>query len=214
MARIIINKSIDLGAKALQSALTRTADHLGLYDPITLPVGKAGELTTRTDADTGTITMVDADHGITTGMIVDIHWTVAGVDYVQYGVTVGTVSGTSVPFDAGAGDDLPVLNSDVVVTPHVTVNTQVDGDNAKVVVLHAATTDVNLRLPVHVDLQDSGGNTIAELDLVTNVTRTIDIEGGDTNLFTGNPITATKATNGSDETEVTLTIASLEDSTP
>ena len=71
-----------------------------------LAVAKIGQLTTRTDANTGTLTMA-ASHGITTGARLDIFWTEAGVKGARYGVTVGTVSVNSVPIDLGAGDDLP-----------------------------------------------------------------------------------------------------------
>ena len=74
-----------------------------------------GELTLRTDDNTGTITMNDAGHGITTGAKVDVYW--AGG--VQYNVTVGTVSGASVPIDLGSGDDLPSEDTAVVVSVQV-----------------------------------------------------------------------------------------------
>lgn len=72
----------------------------------------AGTLTTRTDANTGTLTMTDADHTITTGARLDVYWVDDdGVNYCQRGITVGTVSGTSVPIDSGVGDNLPTVNS-------------------------------------------------------------------------------------------------------
>ncbi len=73
-------------------------------------IAKAGTLTTRTDANTGTATLA-ADHGITTGQRVDIFWLKDGLAKCQHNVTVGTVSGTSVPFDLGLGDDLPVATT-------------------------------------------------------------------------------------------------------
>ncbi len=79
-------------------------------------VGWAGSLTTRTDANTGTITMTDAGHLITTGARACIFWTDStGAVKCQHKVTIGTVSGTSVPFDSGVGDNLPVLATAVVI---------------------------------------------------------------------------------------------------
>ena len=75
-----------------------------------IPAAKTGTLTTRTDNDTGTLTM-SASHGITTGAKIDIYWTGGR----RYNVTAGTVSGNSVPFDLGSGDNLPTNNTAVTV---------------------------------------------------------------------------------------------------
>lgn len=73
---------------------------------------KTGALTTRTDANTGTLTM-DTGHGITTGDRLDVYWSIDGVNYCQRGITAGTVSGNSVPIDSGVGDDLPVVDTEI-----------------------------------------------------------------------------------------------------
>ena len=75
-----------------------------------IPAAKTGTLTTRTDNDTGTLTM-SASHGITTGAKIDIYWTGGR----RYNVEVGTVSVNSVPFDNGSGDNLPTNNTSVTV---------------------------------------------------------------------------------------------------
>lgn len=64
---------------------------------------KAGSLTTRTDNTSGTLTM-DAGHGFTTSAVIDLFW--AGGS--RRNVTVGTVSGNSVPVSGGSGDNLPL----------------------------------------------------------------------------------------------------------
>lgn len=100
-----------------------------LEEPI--PIAWTGVLTTRTDNNTGTITMDNAGHIIATGNIIDIYWTVAGVNGVQRASTVGTVSGVTVPIDLGIGDNLPPLNSAVIAcvvkkfTPNVIVGNNV-----------------------------------------------------------------------------------------
>lgn len=79
-------------------------------------VAWAGTLSTRTDNNTGTITMTNAGHLVTTGARIDIYWTNADGTYgCQRACTVGTVSGTSVPFDLGIGDNLPAQASAVIV---------------------------------------------------------------------------------------------------
>ena len=74
---------------------------------------KTGTLTTRTDDNTGELTM-SASHGITTGARLDVYWTVGGVFGCRRGMTVGTVATNAVPIDGGTGDVLPAAASAVV----------------------------------------------------------------------------------------------------
>jgi len=72
-----------------------------------------GRLTTRTDDETGTLTMDSAGHGIATGNKINISW----ASGARYNITVGTVSGTSVPIGAdnsGDGDPLPPDETDIM----------------------------------------------------------------------------------------------------
>lgn len=79
-----------------------------------VPAAKTGTLTTRTDNDTGELTMT-AGHGITTGQRLDVYWTdpTTGEEFVRYGMTVGTVATNAVPIDGGGGDNLPVQDTAV-----------------------------------------------------------------------------------------------------
>lgn len=99
--------------EAQNKQMTRTADG-GDVRAIRVPHGFNGTLTTRTDGNTGVITL-SPGHGIATGDKVDIYW--AGG--VQKNVTVGTVSTNSMPFDLGVGRDLPAATTAVVVTKQV-----------------------------------------------------------------------------------------------
>lgn len=92
-------------------------------------VAKTGTLSTRTDDNTGTLTMAGG-HGIQTGDRLDIYWTVSGVSGRRYGVTVGTVSGNSVPFDLGAGDNLPAQGSSITAMVPTELPVVVTGDDA------------------------------------------------------------------------------------
>lgn len=90
------------------AAYSRTVSGEGtVIAELTLDPAKTGTLTTRTDANTGTLTM-DSGHGITTGQTLDVYWADAdGVMHSRLGMTVGSVATNSVPIDGGAGDDLP-----------------------------------------------------------------------------------------------------------
>ena len=66
----------------------------------------------------------------------------------------------------------------------------------------------------HVTFKDAGAATIANVDLVANIPKAYDFAGSDTNILTGNPVTVAYASNGHPDTDATLVIISLEDSTP
>lgn len=74
------------------------------------PYSVAGTLTTRTDDDTGVLTMEDG-HGIVTGNVVDVYWE----DGSRTGMDVGTVSTNTVQIDGGEGDNLPADETPVNV---------------------------------------------------------------------------------------------------
>jgi hypothetical protein len=80
-----------------------------------VPHAAIGTLTTRTDDETGTLTMDEAAHGIETGNIINLSWATGA----RNTITVGTVSGTSVPIgadDEGTGDDLPIATTEVTAS--------------------------------------------------------------------------------------------------
>src|SRR6185369_12276008 len=105
-----INKTFSVAGLSMSEI--RTISGEGGLAPleVSVPAGKAGTLTTRTDNDTGTATL-GAGHGILTGDRVDVYW----IGGHRYGMTVGTVAGTSVPLDLGAGDNLPTAATAIVV---------------------------------------------------------------------------------------------------
>ncbi len=67
----------------------------------------ASELTTRTDADTGILT-VATGHGVTTNDTLDVFWSAGRI----HGMTVTGTTSTTISIDGGSGDDLPVVNSE------------------------------------------------------------------------------------------------------
>lgn len=178
-----VTLGISGGGSAINSTLTRETDAAASRE-VSMPAGNAGSLTTRTDDNTGTITL-GAGHTIQTGDIVDIYWATG----VQYKVTVGTVSGTSVPFDVGIGGVLPAQGTAVVMTERIQINADIDGDLLSCIGFMAGATG-------HVDFQDVGSAEIAQRSLVANVPQVWDITGGSLNPFTGNIITKLFVSNG------------------
>lgn len=211
MANVTHSQAISGGGITIQTQPTiRTnSGAIGLED--TLPVAIAGTLSTRTDADTGTLTL-SASHGVTDAEIVDVYWDGG----VQYGCTVGTVATNDVPIDTGSGDDLPAQDTAITAVVQKAINLAIDGDNADLLAVVVETLDKSLRTAAHVQLRDSSNAEIAEIDIVTNVPQVWDIAGGSANPFTGNPITNIRASQGStSSTETwTLKVVGVQDASP
>jgi len=98
-------------------------------------VGNSGVLTTRTNNSVGEVTANSNAHTIVTSAVVDLYWTTGS----RRGITVGTVSGTAIPLtNSGSGDNLPVVNSNVVVSTVSIVNTSIVGANVTGLVVDVA----------------------------------------------------------------------------
>lgn len=136
MANFRLDTTASIDGTTYRSSTELNSDNKVSSTPV---VGTAdlGVLTTRTDNDTGVVTMTQSGHGINTGDRVDLYWTVSGVNYKRYGMAVGTVSGTSVPIDLGAGDNLPAANADVIVAVCHSETVVVAGDKVRAFVLFA-----------------------------------------------------------------------------
>ncbi len=69
-----------------------------------------GTLSTRTDDDTGIVTIASG-HGVTTNDTIDVLWAAGKI----YGMTVSASDSTTVTLDGGDGDALPVANASVSI---------------------------------------------------------------------------------------------------
>lgn len=211
MANVTHGQIITGGGMSIQTpSVTRSnSGPIALED--TLAAAKTGTLTTRSDANTGTLTM-SASHGIVDGDIIDIYW--AGG--VQYGVTVGTVSVNSVPIDLGIGDDLPIATTAITAVVQSSINLAIDGDNADFIAIVLETTTSTLNTAGHIQFLDASEGEVAAISLVSNVPQVVDIAGGATNIFTGNPITHLKVSQGNSTTSETYTIKiiGIQDASP
>jgi len=98
-------------------------------------VGQAGSLTTRTNNTVGTVTLTVNAVTLVTSDVADVYWSGG----MRRGVVLGTVAGTSCPLtDSGSGDNLPVVNTAVVVSPTRVVNTSIVGANVKSITIDSA----------------------------------------------------------------------------
>lgn len=123
----------DIGGITFSSTLTRSADGQ-IGHQFDTPQAWSGTLTTRTDDFNGTITMTSGSHAISTGDTIDLFFVhpTTGVNQAMYGATVGTVSGTSVPFTtavaATAGAVLPTADDPITGMTQVVVDSDWDAD--------------------------------------------------------------------------------------
>lgn len=148
-------KTVTVGGRTLAGTNTRAVDtEVGIKPDEPLAAGKAGTLSTRTDNDTGTLTL-GSGHGIETGAIIDLYWEGG----IQRGVTVGTVSGTSVPIDAGVGDNLPAQDTAIVACVVTVFDVDVVGNTV------ALAAVVTRQARASCEFQENDGTPIVSLDL-------------------------------------------------
>lgn len=189
----------------------RTADGGGVCE-VTVPHGDAGTLSTRTDHETGTLTL-GGGHTVTTASVIDLYWSGGA----RYEITVGNVSGNTVPIGAdnsGSGDNLPAQNTAIVASARVAFNAAIDGDNVSLIAIQQLYTNPTVTDQSHVQLLDSADDEIAEMDLEANTPRVFDVAGGDANPFTGDPITDGYVSNGSSSVDATFKALWVQDTTP
>jgi len=150
----------------------------------TLPAANAGDLTTRTDADTGVVTADSSEHGITASDTVNVFW----ADGVRYGMDVSDVTDDAITVDGGAGDDLPTQDTAVFIAAQVSIGIGFDGDNLSVI-------DVMADARAHVDFQDSGSSSLKAVELSANNSWRW-VTGTGTTPITGNAVAAVLASAG------------------
>jgi len=186
----------------------RTADGAAIHE-IALNPAVAGTLTTRTDNDTGTITMAEG-HGFLNDDIVDVYWSGG----VRYGMTVSSQGATTMVVGAvgiGAGDNLPAEGTALTVAKQQEVTLNIHGDSLEMFVIHATGR-------AHLDIQDAGGSELVVEIPAPSGTTEGEFYVWSTDSGFVNPIasdTIIKALVSTAETAAkTLKIVALKDTTP
>lgn len=151
-----VSKSYGFLGGSYQAGLTVSADNAAVAEPVGgVAAAQTGVLTTRSSGTAGTVTMDSGGHTITTGIRVDVYWSGG----VAYGATVGTVSGTSVPFTLAQGDALPAATTAVRVSIPDKEAMAVSYTAAVAAIAYAALAGSDY--PATVVFADSGNNTLA-----------------------------------------------------
>jgi hypothetical protein len=117
------NRALTIGGLSFAISTTVSSDVSNTFS-MSIAAAKTGTLTTRTDDNTGTITG-EASHGVSTGNRLDVFWSGGA----RVGMTVGTVSGTSIPVDGGSGDVLPSAATALTICVPTEQNFDVTGDD-------------------------------------------------------------------------------------
>lgn len=183
-----VSDSVTVGAATYTAGRSGTTDNKIESSP-TIAAAKTGVLTTRTDANTGTLTMTSG-HGIVTSDLVDVYWDGGR----RLNMTVGTVSVDSVPIDGGSGDDLPAATTALTVCVQHVENATVVGDDVKLIIIDSP-------VAASVTLAQAGGTVIAaiELDSVNSNGRYVyrwDTGSGVTNPVAGATVGKIRSTHG------------------
>jgi hypothetical protein len=141
--------------------------------------------------------MDSAEHSIQTDDKIDIFWDDSGTLKCAHGATVGTVSGTSVPFTGASGDVLPAEDSVVWADEIAEVNTDFDGDDVQSIILQSTRAG-------HFDFVDSTPASLHEDMLTANEPWFWFAGMGYSNPLTGNPVDKLNVTNGDYQNAATV----------
>lgn len=187
-----IKKTVTLGGRSFAQSKSQTIDESRVRE-LSLAAAKTGTLSTRTDADTGVLTLASG-HGVTTGAVIDVFWSGG----TRRNMDVGTVSGTSVPVDGGAGDNLPVLTTAVtamVVTSEAFV---FSGSDAVVITFYNGSGNY-----AHFSLRSSGAEELY-VKLESGAVYVWYSGDGATNPVTGDSITVCRLTHADSTAAATM----------
>lgn len=173
------------------------------------PVTAKQALTSALSSGAFTATMAAGGHGITTGSIVDVYWTAGGVKKCRYNMTVGTVSGNTVPITAsGGGDTAPADATTVYVAKVTNEPVALVGDNVDAVAAQAAqgtTDDVTVTF-----LDDSGAALLSStIDATNNAMYGWFVGSGVTNPLAGVTVASINVSNRSTTATPVVTVSAM-----
>jgi len=194
---------ISVGAYVLGTqvsvAFSRTDDGAGQWTQAPAKAG-VGQLTTRTDTDTGVLTMT-AGHGLITGKIA-VFWA-GGRRYNMDAV----VSSDSIAIDGGSGDNLPDNLTAITADQQIVVNAAFDPDDVSVLLVTATKR-------ASVVFADVSNNVLLALDLEAGECCLWWEDSGISAPFTGAAVAKIWMANGDGVDANAINVSVLYDSTP
>jgi hypothetical protein len=167
----------------IDSTIRRT-DELEQAFRATMVPGRAGTLSTRTDDNTGIVT-VASGHGITDTDTVAVFW--AGGS--RYDVDVTATTATTISIDLGAGANLPAATTAVVIAKESVHTLPIVGDDIAVI-------GIGCDNRASINFRDSGDASLLRYDMATGEGR-LWISGQDvTNPLAGDTVATIVIANG------------------
>jgi hypothetical protein len=170
-------QKITSGGKTYNVTKTVESENSNSFS-VTLPAAKTGQLTTRTDNDTGTLTM-SSGHGITTGARLDLYWDGG----CRRGITVGTVATNSVPIDGGSGDNLPTNLTNITAQVPQEESQALTGNDVTLIALGSDSRGVT-----QIVVAQSGGTEIAPFQIAAGDGGAMWMTGQGTNPLSGGSV--------------------------
>jgi hypothetical protein len=137
-------------------ATIRRTDELEQAFRTTMAAGRAGTLSTRTDDNTGIVT-VASGHGITDTDTVAVFWEGGS----RHGVDVTATTSTTISIDLGAGTNLPAAATAVVIAKEIEHTLAIIGDDIIVM-------GIGCQNRVSVNFRDSGDASLLRYDIAAN----------------------------------------------
>lgn len=125
-------KTVAIGGKTLKETTTVTGEASILQEE-SIPGADAGSLTTRTDDDTGVVTVDESGHNFTDSDVVDVYWTEGS----RRNMTITSVTVNAVSVDGGSGDNLPTQDTDVTIVIPVELDVVFTGTNVKALAVYS-----------------------------------------------------------------------------
>lgn len=211
MTQALVSSRIEIAGMVIRGNVTRTAEGQQTVE-VVVPAGQAGSLSTRTDDDTGIITLDATPVGITDADTMDIYWDGGQ----RRNVAVDAVAGNNIAFGAandGDGDVMPAQDTAVVIGVQKAFNLPLAGGDIAVFaagIEHPASSASRSRLT----LLTSGDVVALTQDLYAESAEVRDIAAGAADPLGGATITDGTVSTESIAAAPTLKIAVLKDATP
>ncbi|WP_254512854.1 hypothetical protein [Anatilimnocola floriformis] len=197
------------GGLTIGGPILINADTSNPFPDVPVPKAIAGSLTTRTDNDTGVVT-VASGHGILDTDTIDLYD--ADGLLLRKDVDVTAVTSTTITIDAGTGTNLPTQGTAVRVAKQKVIS-PVFFDASGVQAFAVQLSVPGAVTAGRVNFLSSVPASVGNFELVANVGLVFNVAGGVANPLSGDAVKVT-ASNGSIELDGTLTIISMEDRTP
>lgn len=177
--------SVIINGIAYEQASVVTTTSQEIANP-SVPAARSGTLTTRTDNDTATLTML-AGHGFVTNDVVDVYWSGGS----RRGMTA-TVTVNSVVVDGGAGDNLPPATTEITAMKPVVVPMAVVGNDVR-----AIATSCQSNVAGRVVFKAANGSVITSYSIPVGVRSQVWANGlGITNPLAGATVATVEFSHG------------------